>query len=198
MSDRGCDNPPAHAADDHTTQPPATDLGYLLHKNPARVQTFALAFGPAHVFYPEATAERCTAALAARRRSGRAGARAGGRAAVAGAVRQRPALRRVVVPERRDRRACSARAMTGRSKERPELADQATAARGAASPVLPCRGGEALVAQALRAARLHGRRRRGYPLDATLPGVGRERRTSRSRSAGTIAAARPALAPVRA
>jgi 3' terminal RNA ribose 2'-O-methyltransferase Hen1 len=44
-------------------QPPATDLGHLLHKNPARVQSFALAFGQAHVFYPEALAERCTAAL---------------------------------------------------------------------------------------------------------------------------------------
>ena len=42
---------------------PATDLGYLLHKNPARVQSFALSFGQAHVFYPEASGERCTAAL---------------------------------------------------------------------------------------------------------------------------------------
>src|SRR6266513_5595642 len=42
---------------------PATDLGYLLHKNPARVQSFALSFGSAHVFYPEVSAERCTAAL---------------------------------------------------------------------------------------------------------------------------------------
>jgi 3' terminal RNA ribose 2'-O-methyltransferase Hen1 len=46
-----------------TTHTPATDLGYLLYKNPARVQTFELTFGKAHVFYPEATAERCTAAL---------------------------------------------------------------------------------------------------------------------------------------
>ena len=46
-----------------TTHRPATDLGYLLHKNPARPQTFELAFGSAHVFYPVATAERCTAAL---------------------------------------------------------------------------------------------------------------------------------------
>ena len=46
-----------------TTHRPATDLGYLLHKNPARVQTFDLAFGKAHVFYPEASEERCTAAL---------------------------------------------------------------------------------------------------------------------------------------
>ena len=46
-----------------TTHSPATDLGYLLHKNPARVQAFELSFGKAHVFYPEASKERCTAAL---------------------------------------------------------------------------------------------------------------------------------------
>ena len=46
-----------------TTHRPATDLGYLLHKNPARAQTFGLPFGEAHVFYSEATPERCTAAL---------------------------------------------------------------------------------------------------------------------------------------
>ena len=46
-----------------TTHKPATDLGYLLHKNPANVQTFELPFGNAHVFYPESNEERCTAAL---------------------------------------------------------------------------------------------------------------------------------------
>ena len=46
-----------------TTHRPATDLGYLLHKNPARAQVFDLSFGKAHVFYPEASEERCTAAL---------------------------------------------------------------------------------------------------------------------------------------
>ena len=46
-----------------TTHRPATDLGYLLHKNPARPQVFDLSFGKAHVFYPEASEERCTAAL---------------------------------------------------------------------------------------------------------------------------------------
>jgi hypothetical protein len=39
-----------------TTRQPATDLGYLLHKNPAHAQTFSLNFGRAHV-------ERCTVAL---------------------------------------------------------------------------------------------------------------------------------------
>lgn len=46
-----------------TTHQPATDLGYLLHKQPSRVQSFDLSFGKAHVFYPEASPERCTAAL---------------------------------------------------------------------------------------------------------------------------------------
>ena len=46
-----------------TTRAPATDLGYLLHKHPDRPQSFAVAAGQAHVFYPEATPERCTAAL---------------------------------------------------------------------------------------------------------------------------------------
>ena len=46
-----------------TTCRPATDLGYLLHKNPARSQELELAFGRAHMFYPEATDERCTFVL---------------------------------------------------------------------------------------------------------------------------------------
>jgi 3' terminal RNA ribose 2'-O-methyltransferase Hen1 len=46
-----------------TTHQPATDLGFLLHKHPEKHQIFSLPFGTAHVFYPEATAEQCTAAL---------------------------------------------------------------------------------------------------------------------------------------
>ncbi|WP_433593284.1 3' terminal RNA ribose 2'-O-methyltransferase Hen1 [Nocardia sp. CA-145437] len=42
---------------------PATDLGYLLHKNPSRRQTFEQSYGVAHVLYPEAGDDRCTAAL---------------------------------------------------------------------------------------------------------------------------------------
>ncbi|QIS18589.1 3' terminal RNA ribose 2'-O-methyltransferase Hen1 [Nocardia terpenica] len=41
----------------------ATDLGFLLHKNPGRVQVFEQSYGRAHVLYPEATEQRCTAAL---------------------------------------------------------------------------------------------------------------------------------------
>jgi 3' terminal RNA ribose 2'-O-methyltransferase Hen1 len=46
-----------------TTHVPATDLGFLLHKHPDRVQEFKQSFGVATVFYPEATHERCTVAL---------------------------------------------------------------------------------------------------------------------------------------
>ncbi|WP_187261732.1 3' terminal RNA ribose 2'-O-methyltransferase Hen1 [Pontibacter beigongshangensis] len=46
-----------------TTHTPATDLGYLLHKHPDKVQSVELAAGKAHVFYTEATIERCTACL---------------------------------------------------------------------------------------------------------------------------------------
>jgi 3' terminal RNA ribose 2'-O-methyltransferase Hen1 len=41
----------------------ATDLGFLLHKNPANLHSADLAFGKAYVFYSRATAERCTACL---------------------------------------------------------------------------------------------------------------------------------------
>jgi hypothetical protein len=46
-----------------TTHNPATDLGFLLMKHPDRVHEVDLAFGHAVVFFPEATAERCEAAL---------------------------------------------------------------------------------------------------------------------------------------
>ncbi|GAA3924993.1 3' terminal RNA ribose 2'-O-methyltransferase Hen1 [Actinomadura viridis] len=46
-----------------TTAPPASDLGFLLHKHPDRVQAFGQSFGTAHVFYPESGEDRCTAAL---------------------------------------------------------------------------------------------------------------------------------------
>ncbi|MBC7922741.1 MAG: 3' terminal RNA ribose 2'-O-methyltransferase Hen1 [Ferruginibacter sp.] len=46
-----------------TTHQPATDLGYLLYKHPAKVQQVEIAGGKAHIFYPESGAERATVAL---------------------------------------------------------------------------------------------------------------------------------------
>jgi len=46
-----------------TTERPATDLGHLLHKHPGRAQSFPVSSGTAHVFYPRADEDGCTAAL---------------------------------------------------------------------------------------------------------------------------------------
>lgn len=46
-----------------TTHQPAAYLGHLLRKHPAGTHSFELSFGRAHVFYPEASEVRCTAAL---------------------------------------------------------------------------------------------------------------------------------------
>lgn len=46
-----------------TTHRPATDLGFLLMKHPDNVHAAELSFGKATLFYPEASEERCTAAI---------------------------------------------------------------------------------------------------------------------------------------
>lgn len=46
-----------------TTYKPATDLGYLLHKHPDKLQSIDLSIGKAHIFYPESSADRTTASL---------------------------------------------------------------------------------------------------------------------------------------
>lgn len=46
-----------------TTHRPATDLGYLLHKNPANVHGTSHPFGRSTLVFPEASEERCRAAL---------------------------------------------------------------------------------------------------------------------------------------
>jgi hypothetical protein len=46
-----------------STACPATDLGFLLHKNPANTHGAKLSFGNTTVFYSEASDERCTACL---------------------------------------------------------------------------------------------------------------------------------------
>jgi 3' terminal RNA ribose 2'-O-methyltransferase Hen1 len=126
--------------------PPATDLGYLLHKNPDRVQSFDLSFGKAHVFYPEATPQRCTAALLldvdpvalVRTRRGPSGE--GG--ALDQYVNDRPFVASSFLSVAIARVLGSA--LAGTSKGRPELVDQPLplVARIA---VLPCRGGEEIL-----------------------------------------------------
>jgi 3' terminal RNA ribose 2'-O-methyltransferase Hen1 len=108
-----------------TTHQPATDLGYLLRKRPDRHQTFEVFGGTAHVFYPEATHERCTAALLLEVdpvglvRRGR-----GSRTPAAGGIDQyvndRPYAATSLLSVALGKVFSSAR--TGKSTERPELA----------------------------------------------------------------------------
>src|SRR5260370_9292477 len=126
-----------------TTHSPATDIGFLLRKNPSRPQSFNLSFGKAHVFYPEATPERCTVALLVeldpvglvRNRRGPSGE--GG--ALEQYVNDRPyaasSFLSVAIAE------VFGSAMSGKAKERSELVEAPLPLRATFS-AMPCRGGE--------------------------------------------------------
>ena len=155
-----------------TTHAPATDLGYLLHKNPAKCQSFPLSFGQAHVFYPEASAERCTAALLlevdpiglVRNRQGPSGE--GG--LLDQYVNDRPyvasSLLCVAIAQ------VFGSALSGKSKERAALVDTPIplAARLA---VVPCRGGERFLRSLFEPLgyRVNAQR---HPLDEAFPDWG--------------------------
>nr|WP_203590422.1 3' terminal RNA ribose 2'-O-methyltransferase Hen1 [Streptomyces sp. SID13031] len=124
---------------------PATDLGFLLHKNPARPQSLEVAGGIAHVLYPEATAERCTAAVLlevdpiALVRSGK------GRAAegftLGQYVNDRPYAASSLLAVALGKLFRTA--MNGRCDARPDLAAQPIPLE-IHIPALPCRGGSPL------------------------------------------------------
>ncbi len=124
---------------------PADELGFLLHKHPDRARAFDLSFGTAHVFFPEATAERCTAALLlevdpVRLVRGGEGSTEGG--LVAQYVNDRPyaasSFLSVAIAQ------VLRTALAGTSKERPELVDKPLDLE-ARLPAVPCRGGEPLL-----------------------------------------------------
>ncbi|WP_028923200.1 3' terminal RNA ribose 2'-O-methyltransferase Hen1 [Pseudonocardia acaciae] len=119
---------------------PATDLGFLLHKHPDRAQRFATAHGDAHVFYPEASASRCRAALLLEVDPvalARAGAPDGARY-----VNDRPyaasSLLAVAL------RTVFGTALRGECREMPERAAEPLPLR-IEVPALPARGGAELV-----------------------------------------------------
>ena len=128
-----------------TTHHPATDLGYLLHKNPANMHSFELSFGKAHIFYPEASAERCTAALLldvdpVGLVRGRHGQHEGG--TLDQYVNDRPYVLSSFLSVAMGR--AFGTAMSGRSKGRQPLADQAIPLTARLS-VVACRPGEGLI-----------------------------------------------------
>ncbi|MEM7154517.1 MAG: 3' terminal RNA ribose 2'-O-methyltransferase Hen1 [Myxococcota bacterium] len=127
-----------------TTHAPATDLGYLLGKNPARTQSFDLSFGRAHVYYPEAEDDRCTAALLldvdpvglVRRPRGDEGF------ALSQYTNDRPYVASSFLSVAIGR--VFGQALGGRSRERQPLADEAIPLE-ARLAVLPTRGGDTLL-----------------------------------------------------
>ena len=129
-----------------TTHSPATDLGYLLHKHPARLQSFKLAFGQAHVFYPEADTEKCTAALLLDVDSVALVRRPHGQSAenfaLAQYVSDRPYVASSFLSVAIARVFSSA--LSGKCKDRPQLVETAIPLKAQLS-ILPCRGGEKLL-----------------------------------------------------
>ncbi len=123
-----------------TTHVPATDLGFLLHKHPDRVQTFELAFGSAHVFYPEATESAATAALLLD--VDPVGLVRGGGATIDQYVNDRPyvasSFLAVAIAQ------VYGTALAGRCERLPELAAAAIPLE-ARLAALPCRGGAGLL-----------------------------------------------------
>lgn len=121
---------------------PATDLGYLLHKNPFRCQEIQLSFGKSYVFYPEATENSCTASLLldidpVGMVRGKAGGSKSG--PLDQYVNDRPYVASSFLSVAIAKVFGSA--MQGKCKARPELVDTYLPLTVQLS-VLPCRGGE--------------------------------------------------------
>jgi 3' terminal RNA ribose 2'-O-methyltransferase Hen1 len=151
-----------------TTHRPATDLGYLLHKNPDKVHSFELSFGKAHLFYPEATEERCTAALLLDvdpvglvRGKGQRGEGA----TLDQYVNDRPYVLSSFTSVAIGRALGTA--MTGRSKGRQELAERKIPLT-AILHVIACRGGDGLLRELFEPLGYQVRAER-HPLDEKFP-----------------------------
>ncbi|ELS57319.1 3' terminal RNA ribose 2'-O-methyltransferase Hen1 [Streptomyces viridochromogenes] len=132
-----------------TPDRPATDLGFLLHKHPEKAQAFSTSYGTAHVLYPEADAERCTAALllevdaVALVRRGKGKGRGGAPdAALAQYVNDRPYAASSLLAVALS--GVFSSAMRGVCNARPERAAQPLPLR-IEIPALPARGGPELV-----------------------------------------------------
>lgn len=126
-----------------TTHNPATDLGYVLMKHPQRVHTAELAFGRAHVMYPEASSERCTAVLLLDVDPVGLVRRRGDSPLADGYVNDRPyvasSFMSVAIAD------VYGTAMSGRSRERQELADTPLPLSASLGAVAARGGGDALL-----------------------------------------------------
>jgi len=128
-----------------TTHSPATDIGFLLEKHPGKLHEFDLSSGRAFVFYPQATDDRCTAALLleidpiglVRSQAAKAGD-----AGLDQYVNDRPYVASSFLSVALG--VAFRSAMAGKCRHRPELADTPLPLE-VSIPVIPCRGGEGLL-----------------------------------------------------
>lgn len=121
----------------------ATDLGYLLHKNPGTLFEKPLSFGVARAFYPEASINRCTMALQVEIDPiGLVRGKGASAPTLAQYVSDRPyapsSFLSVALAE------CFGTAMGGRSKERPNRVGEKMPLT-ATLYALDCDGGEDLI-----------------------------------------------------
>jgi 3' terminal RNA ribose 2'-O-methyltransferase Hen1 len=121
-----------------TTHRPATDLGFLLHKHPEKAQSFSATSGTAHVFYPRADEQECTAALLLE--VDPIGLVRGRASSLTQYVNDRPYAAGSLLAVAMG--SVFRTAMNGRCDLRPELAEQAIPLR-VEIPALGCRGDEA-------------------------------------------------------
>lgn len=121
-----------------TTHQPATDLGFLLMKHPDRVFETPLAFGTGTVFFPEASATRCEAVLTIDVDPvGLVRGRGAGEGLLDAYVNDRPYAASTFLSVALNKAFRTA--MTGVSRERPDLADAAIPLEIRVTP-LPVRG----------------------------------------------------------
>ena len=155
-----------------TTHTPATDLGFLLHKHPDHVHTREFPFGAATVFYPEATADACTAAVMldvdpvgmVRGRSGKGGVEDQ-------YVNDRPYVASSLLSVVLSRWFNSA--LSGRCERKPDLPDTPLPLEARIAAV-PCRGGEPLLRRVFEPLGYDVEATR-HPLDDQMPVLGPSR-----------------------
>lgn len=155
-----------------TTQEPATDLGFLLHKHPDHVQTKEFPFGKATVFFPEASEKSCTAAVLldvdpvgmVRGRGGKGGAEDQ-------YVNDRPYVASSLVSVVLSRWFGSA--LGGRCERKPELAASALPLEAKLSTV-PCRAGEVFLRELFEPLGYQVEATR-HELDERMPALGASR-----------------------
>ena len=149
-----------------TTHVPATDLGYLLHKHPAKCQTFSVAFGKANVFYSEATETQCSMALVLD--VDPVGLVRGRERSLFQYVNDRPyvasSFLSVAIAK------VFRTALAGRCDDRPELVNQPIPLTATLS-VLPCRGGVSVLEELFEPLG-YDVEGRSVPLDESFPDWG--------------------------